>query len=256
MFPWDGSFYGLTNSDGTFADAIMVHLQTPPPLPRLSLASSTPSALSAVDMIGYGYRSGSAATSFSFGTTGFYWSSTRTKSWGNNKINAAGPIYVQDTFTNVVAFATDFDSSTIPGQQTSQEAQAAAGDSGGGIFYNNGTDWELAGMIVAINHSLTNRPSNTAVYTDQTYSADIATYRPQILSFLQSTIPSLSIAANGTNMQVSWLDTGVNYNLQATTSISSPNWSVLSPSLTTTNGQICAILPASTGSRFFRLQKQ
>jgi secreted trypsin-like serine protease len=65
--------------------------------------------------------------------------------------------------------------------QTANEGQAATGDSGGAIFFKNGTTWELAGMIDAIG-TLTDQPGSTAVYGDFTNAADIATYRSQIVS--------------------------------------------------------------------------
>jgi len=89
-FIWDGALRWLTNSDGSFTDSIMLHLKTSPSLPRLALSSKTPGAFSVVDLIGYGYRSGSAETSFGVGIVGYYWSANPGKSWGNNKVKATG----------------------------------------------------------------------------------------------------------------------------------------------------------------------
>src|SRR5262249_18008325 len=157
-----GTLHWLTNSDGTYADVILFRLRTVPALPRIPLVTSTPPPLSMVDMIGFGYRSGSASTDFSLGVTGFYWSATPGKSWGNNRVTS-GPVMVFDGVTNVIAFPTTFDAQPL---QTSDECQGAPGDSGGAVFYSNGSTWQLAGMMVAIDEPLTNRPSNTAVYTD------------------------------------------------------------------------------------------
>jgi len=261
-FPWDGTNRPLTNSDGSLTDALMFHLKGVPPLPRLTLVSNTPPAFSEVDLIGFGYKSGSAETSFGLGVSGFYWSAVPAKSWGNNQINLGGVSTVYDGFTNngigvtVSAFVTDFTSPVVPGQQTADEAQAAGGDSGGAVFYKNGSNWELAGMVVAIDEPLTNRPSNSAVYSDQTYAVDIATYRDQIVPVIQSTIPSLSIATEQANVRICWIDTGIDYDLQTSTNLSLPNWTVLTPNVSIANGQICASLPTSSTHRFFRLQKR
>jgi hypothetical protein len=251
-FAWDGMIYWLTNSDGTYADGVLYHLTSMPPLPRMPLVTSTPSTLSAVDMIGFGYISGSTQVDFWLGVSGFYWSALPTKAWGNNMVSG-GAIWVFDGTTNLFAFPTTFDAAPLP--QTSDECQAAPGDSGGGVFYKNGSTWELAGMIVAIDEPQTNRPGNTAVYTDATYSLDIATYRNQIQATIQGTVPTLSIARVGDNMKISWPDTGLAYSLQATTTFSPANWAVITPSEIVTNGQIVATVPMTTSTRFFRLHR-
>jgi len=87
-----------------------------------------------------------------------------------------------------------------------------------------------------------------------TYSLDIATYREQMLAAIKATAPTLSITRTGNELQISWPDPGVAYNLQATSSFSPSSWAVINPPLTTTNGQIVATVPVSTGMRFFRLQ--
>jgi len=258
-YAWDGTLVTLTNSDGSITDAIMFHLQDLPPLDNLILVSNTPAALSIVDMVGFGFRAGSSETTFSPEATGFYWSTAGGKSWGNNKINLEGVNSVYDGATNngvgitVDAFATDFDSSAVPGLQTSDECQAANFDSGGGVFYKDQSAWELAGMILAINEPLTDRPFNSAVYTDQTFALDIPSYRDQIVTVIQSTIPSLSIVPSGTNVQISWPDTGVTYTLEATPSLSPETWTPLSPPLSETYGQFSALVPMADDRRFFRL---
>src|SRR5262249_32646640 len=144
---------------------------------------------------------------FSLGASGFYWSALPTKGWGNNMVSG-GATLVFDGTTNLIAFPTTFDA---PPLQTSDECQAAPGDSGGGVFYKNGSTWQLAGIIVAIGGPESNRPYNSAVYTDETFSLDIATYRDQIMATIQATVPTLSIARVGDNMKISWPDTGVAY---------------------------------------------
>jgi hypothetical protein len=259
VFPWDGAHHELTNTTGDRVDGTMFHLKSPPALPRIPLVSSTPAPLSQVDFIGFGYRAGSPETSFGLGITGFYLSANTAKTWGNNRLSPDG---VQ-TFVTVIGstyftnrgFMTDFSSSLDP-TRTSDEAQAEPGDSGGGVFYQNGSVWELAGMLVGIDNTLTNRPANTAAYEDLTFAVDVATYRDQILSILEATPVTLSIVQSDSQVELRWLDTGASYNLEATDTVPPSNWTTLSPSLSVTNGEIQALLPATTNRRFFRLHKQ
>ena len=250
VFRWDGTSLRLTNADGSVTDMVMFHLRTLPPLPRMSLATATPAASSQVTLIGCGSIAGSAQTNI--GTyTGFYWSVNGLKSWGNNKVDPGGTRIINAGLGNVTTFRPTFSSSL----QTSDEGQAAGGDSGGGVFQKNGSTWQLVGMLDAIGN-LANQPSYTAVYNDLTYSADIATYRAQIVSTIAATVPALTISRSGTGVMICWPDTGITYNLLASHNVPTTNWNLLSPTLTLTNGQFCAFLPATTGANFFRLQKQ
>ena len=160
-----------------------------------------------------------------------------------------------DGIGNNASFMMDFTSPLTPGPagQTSDEAQAAPGDSGGGVFYKNSSGWELSGMIYAID-TLPSQPGNTAVYGDTTYAADIATYRSQILAIAAQT-PAIAISSSGTNVMLCWMDTGVSYNLEATPSLQPPNWGVISSTTFATNGNLCTLFPATSGARFFRLSK-
>ena len=252
IYHYDGTVDRLTNSDGTGTDLSMFHLGTLPPLPRLTLASRTPSPSSVVDFIGFGHIAGSPQTLIN-GTPGFYWSTGGFKSWGNNRVSQGGVTTINAGTGDVVAFHTDFSG---PGAgQTSAEAQAAAGDSGGGVFQQSGSTWQLVGVIGAID-VLTNQPLDTAVYGNLTYAADMATYGPQVTAILASTLPALTISRAGTNVQVCWADTGVSYTLEATPSFNPPAWNAITPAppLTLTNGEYCALLPATNISRFFRLK--
>ncbi len=250
LFPWDGSSLRLTNSDGSNTDMVMFRLRTLPPLPRMSLATTTPAASSQVDLIGYGHIAGSVETNIG-PYTGFYWSPTQLKSWGNNKVEPGGTKIIDAGVGNITVFSTSFSSS----RQTSNEAQAAAGDSGGGVFHKNGSTWQLVGVLNAIG-TLANQPSGTAVYNNLTYSADIATYRAQIVARIAATLPAVSIKRSGANVMVCWPDTGVTYSLWRNHNLSTTNWVALAPALALTNGQFCALLPATNKTAFFRLQKQ
>lgn len=63
------------------------------------------------------------------------------------------------------------------------EAMGSSGDSGGGIFYKNGSTWELSGMMSAIG-TLDGQPSNTSVFSNVTYAADLSVYRNSIVAII------------------------------------------------------------------------
>ena len=248
-FTYDGTSQRLTNSDGTPTDMVMFHLSALPSLPKLLLTSSTPTASSQVDMIAYGRIAGSVQTNI--GTyTGFYWSVYGYKSWGNNKVDAGGLITADAGYGNVTLFSTDF---VMPSHlTTSDPAQAAPGDSGGGVFQKISSGWQLAGMLDAT-ESQTNQ---AAVYGDKTFAADIATYRNEIVAIIEATIPELSIAQSGSAVQVCWPDTGVAYTLQTTPTLSPTSWTPASGTSSSAPGQLCVLLSATNSASFFRLQKQ
>jgi hypothetical protein len=252
VFPWNNISIRLTNADGSSNDLVMFQLKALPPLPRLSLATTTPSALAHVDMIGYGRIAGSTQTNFGLGLNGFYWSSSPAKSWGNNAVDTGGTVVLDAGQGPVTLFSTTFSQLG----QTSDEAQAAPGDSGGGVFQKPGSTWQLAGMTLYVSSSLPNQPANTSVYGQQTYAANIATYFPQIITLITNTVPTLSLSQAGTNVLVCWPDTSVTWDLCASHSLTATNWPVLNPALTLTNGQYCVLVPATNNPTFFRLQKQ
>ncbi len=252
IYDYDGNSHRLTNSDGTTTDLVMFHLSGFPALPALVLTTTSPSPLSVVDMVGYGHIAGSAETTI-FPYTGFYWSAQTFKSWGNVRVSSGGLVVIDGGLGNVTLISTDFVKPNSPGA-TSDEAEASAGDSGGGVFQHSQSGWQLVGMMDMIT-VLAGQTNNTAVYGDQTLSADIATYRPQIAAWRASTPPPLTITKSGGAAVVCWPDIGITYNLQAATNLNSPGWMTITPSVTSTNGEICAVLPAAGPERFFRLKK-
>jgi hypothetical protein len=142
-----------------------------------------------------------------------------------------------------------------PAGQTSDEAQVAPGDSGGGLFIKNGSVWQLAGVLDAEGTQV-NQPGGTSVYGDQTYAADIATYRNEIYAVLSGgAVPPLTITRSGGDSRLAWPDMGVPYVPQASGSLANPSWMTLSQSQASTNGQIVVFVPDSGSSRLFRLQK-
>jgi hypothetical protein len=236
----------------------MFHLTSIPPLPSLPLATTTPAAFSQIDMIGFGLRAGSAQTNFGV-YSGFYWSASGGKSWGNNKVNLGGTSTINIGWGNLTTFLADFTSpGTVgPTSQTSDEAQLASGDSGGGAFQKNGGVWQLVGILDAEGEETTPpQPASTSVYGDGSYMADIATYRSEIVAVLNtSPVPDLAITRSGTNALLCWPDMGVTYNLQSSSSLKAPSWSTVSATQFSTNGLICVLLPTTNTTSLFRLQR-
>jgi hypothetical protein len=155
---------------------------------------------------------------------------------------------------NITVFSTDFTSpgTPPPDSQTTDEAQAAVGDSGGAVFHQTGSGWELVGMLDAVG-AYGDQTANTSVYTDATYLGDIATYRAQIAAWRASTAPVLAISRVGATIQICWPDIRVAYDLEAANSLSNPAWIVVASNPPASSGQVCVTLPATGSARFFRL---
>jgi hypothetical protein len=250
VFTYDGLSQRLTNSDSTAADLILFHVKPPPSLPTLPLAASTPTVSATVDMIGFGHWAGSAQTDLG-GSTGFYWSPAGAKSWGNNRVAAVG-LQVNTGAGIITAFSTAF---TAPPAQTSDEAQAAPGDSGGGVFRRVGSNWQLAGVMNAISALLPGQPANSSAYGQSTYCADVSAYRSQMLAIMSATPPVLTIRRSGTNYLLCWPNLGVNYVLQSATNLPPSGWTTVTQAQAPTNADLCVTVPATPRAAFFRLKK-
>ena len=111
--------------------------------------------------------------------------------WGKNRVSTVVSTAIDDGFGITRMIQTSFQND---GTAVAHEAQAAAGDSGGGVFYKNGANWELAGIMLATN-SLDGQP-DAAVFGNSTYLADLATYRSQIVAIVPEPA-SLTLALAG-----------------------------------------------------------
>jgi len=157
-------------------------------LSNLTLAGTSPAAGETLTMIGNGKNRAASETYWAVNTSSTPWTwnessppfynasgykqlSSSTKRWGSNQ--ADGVVTVNSTSM----IQTTFDQSGI-----SNEAQAAVGDSGGGVFVlmNNGS-YQLAGIMDLV-AKYSGQPDNTAVFGNVTYSIDVASYRSAILN--------------------------------------------------------------------------
>jgi hypothetical protein len=193
-----GSDVTLTNpaslAIGGSPDLRMFRLAADPGLPALQIASSTPTSGTLVTMIGNGLDKAPAEIGWQVTGTnpaltwnsgplptdnikGFATLSTAHMQWGQARVSGSAQIN-----NNTVVFSTPFSSGSV------FSAQAVPGDSGGGVFQSVGGAWQLVGIMDA-QQLLSNQPSNTIVFGDQTYSSDLAIYRDQIMNLINKPDP-------------------------------------------------------------------
>jgi len=187
------SWTRITNSTGILAGeladlSIFQVTAQPDVLPLRIRSSQIPSSANVV-MIGDGKNRASGLTywtsdwqitnAVSGVYSGYYWAAGSTMRWGENTVTARGWFddgsYNGEEFGKQYGFQTTFDASV-----GSNECQAATYDSGGGVFYKNGSDWELAGIILTIDGNSGQPPQTRAAYENTTLMADISYYRDQI----------------------------------------------------------------------------
>ena len=125
----------------------------------MAISSNAPAVGSSITAIGYGLDRepnlkgwasiGGEVALDSTNAVKMGWSlkSSRTKRWGNNKIDKYGN-YLLNGLNNW-GMESVFDA---PGSTNivEHEARVAAGDSGGGVFHKSGNRWELAGIISGV----------------------------------------------------------------------------------------------------------
>jgi hypothetical protein len=165
-------------------------------LSNLTLAGTSPASGETLTMIGNGkdreasktyWRVNTDSTPYTWNkspvnsnSSGYKQLSTSSKRWGTNladgRTNINSTSMIQTTFTE---------------SGISNEAQAAVGDSGGGVFVpmDNGS-YQLAGIMDLVG-TFSGQPANTAVFGNVTYSIDIATYREQIIAVTGVPEPSV-----------------------------------------------------------------
>jgi hypothetical protein len=102
---------------------------------------------------------------------------------GINQVFGEAPVY--SISTNTIVFNTRYDKFGVP-----YEAQAALGDSGGGVFQVVDGAWKLAGIMNTVSPPVPNQPSGTVVFGDETQAADLSMYRSQIEGLLTRVDPS------------------------------------------------------------------
>jgi len=186
-----GSIITLTNPSGTYAgqptDIVLFNIGSTVPTNAVSLgiAASRPGTSTALTLIGYGLHGSGTVTTISYtggSSLGYYSDGVNAKAWGNNTNGLTGTdisVQSRDGGGNLLngfqAFYTVFSTTG-----SSDTAQAAVGDSGGGVFVKTSGVWYLAGTINAVSSAQPGQPANTALNGDLTAVADLAVYASQI----------------------------------------------------------------------------
>lgn len=191
------------NNPNLPVDIVMFQIDSEPEGMRdLSISRSAPSRGTDVIGIGYGRNREEESTWWnscwqqetgSPRYRGFEYDDGRTKRWGENDIDATG-FTVNAGYGSTYALRMDFDRY---GGQGDEEFQAADGDSGGGLFAYNGSEWELCGLMMAVG-VYGNQPDDTAVYGNYTYAVDLSRYYDQLTTVIATPEPAgLVLLASG-----------------------------------------------------------
>jgi hypothetical protein len=188
-----GAAVVIRNPDGSATDLAAFPLTTAPLLPNLSLASAAPAANSTVLLIGNGSRESGALRYWSVAVdptgpgSADTWNELPNATGSNRSgysLGGAGKRWGEALYTSTFDYT--LGSATQTGVATllvavNGSAQAAGGDSGGAIFFHNGSSWGLLGIISAVG-TLENQPANTAVTFNQTLGVSIPEYRTALLA--------------------------------------------------------------------------
>jgi hypothetical protein len=172
--------------NGADTDQVLFQVKERPVLQPLRIRSTAISSGANVIMTGNGYdrqtslvywdASWHVTNATSGVSSGYLWNTaSMILRWGTNRVSSAAAYRGDYGYGNVRAFLTTFDSNG-----GSNECQAAPYDSGGGVFYKNGNNWELAGLILTVD----NPAGNAAVYGTYSYMSDISDFRDQITNKL------------------------------------------------------------------------
>lgn len=188
-----------------------------PSLSAVELNTTIPVAGASLLMAGFGQNRTQNATTNAFSSdastftvgTGYNWSGTRMLRWGVNAVEAeflnalesgaavSGTIgsFSMGSYTTS-GFMTDFDQPGFGQWLASNEAQGSLGDSGGGAFVYDGSQWRLAGIFSAV-VGFQNQPSSTSAFGNLSLLTDVASYGASINTALGgiTLIPEPSSAA-------------------------------------------------------------
>ncbi len=177
-----GSSVRVENEDDTGTDLRLFQIVTSPGLGNLNIPEEAPAVGTSVVMMGQGRNRAAGGTLWTdewqetsnlaeAEYAGYKWASGRTKRWGTNTIDTFQSFNAG--FGDVEGFVTDFDLNT-------NEGQGSSGDSGGGVFT---VDGDLVGLMLAIG-DFSGQPGSTAVFGNNTFSADLTAYKP----FIEATV--------------------------------------------------------------------
>lgn len=196
-YAWDSRYSRrIRNPEGSglssLTDLVIFRLLVDPGLPSLNISGTSAAVGQTVLMIGAGRNRKVDLTAWNVAMTpgpnndvwtpqsggaeeGYLWADDKTMRWGENVVGSIIATYstadVNTGFGDVRSFMTTFDKEGLP-----NEAQAAFGDSGGGVFLSGN---HLVGIMHAI--ATEEGQPNAAVFGNVTFCADLAFYRDDIL---------------------------------------------------------------------------
>jgi autotransporter-associated beta strand protein len=112
--------------------------------------------------------------------------------WGQNQVTGTMTVTDQNGHSTAGYYTTFNDPTYAPGPTAlgGNEAQASTGDSGGAVFYKNGSNWTLTGAMIEVftfsSHPDSANPANSsmAVFGELTAVADLTNYRSAILKVI------------------------------------------------------------------------
>jgi hypothetical protein len=172
----------IQNPDTSPVDLRLFSIHPIPALPTLTLPILPPGIGDEILLVGNG-RDRGAVTSFDpNGPTppapigGYLWLGTQSIRWGTNEVEAFGSVSLLGATSDT--FAATFDAGA-----TTHEGAAATGDSGGAVFHNDGGQWDLAGIMIAVSQ-FGGQVGNSTLYGNTTHSVDLSAYRSEILSVI------------------------------------------------------------------------
>ena len=186
--PLRGTNRTILNPNGTAADAMVFALENDPPppdWPLVPIATEPPVAGENVLLIGFG-RERERVDEFESDDRprfSFRWTDKGAKRWATNRISSEFDVLSQQNRTSR-AFVLSFDEPYSP-RSTRYEAQAAVGDSGGGVFVKRDGEWQLLGLMVSVSGD-SRAPKGGAVYGDRTYAVDLSHYRDEVLRWTRA----------------------------------------------------------------------
>ncbi len=189
--------------DADYTDLKLFKLTEDPGLRSVNISSQTVSHGEEITMVGHGYNRAPEMTYWKDNPAGGTWIETnvpyyyrgyyleggRTMRWGTNVLQmvddndnrtSADNCILTLGSTQTMAYKTSFTSYG----ETDSEAQVVAGDSGGGVFYKNGDQWELCGIIHAATAPFPDQPCQTVLYGNSSYLSDLSFYQDQILDII------------------------------------------------------------------------
>jgi hypothetical protein len=155
----------LRNPDSSATDLRLFSIHPAPALPALPVSAVAPEIGDQILLAGNGRDRGA-----------------ETLRWGTNEVDSFSTLSLGGAVSE--SFSALFDAGSTP-----HEGVAATGDSGGAVFHNTGSQWELAGIMVAVSQFV-GQPANTSIYGNGVISVNLSVYRDDIMAVVALPEPS------------------------------------------------------------------